>query len=461
MSKKNSHIDISERKLLLRVIDVVVLIFSLWLANRFLGANYFVFNNQRIVVWIITLMVYYLFLATIFEAYDLKVSNNRFLTTRSIVLTTLLTTLIYVFTPILTPSLPSNRLQLVYFFLYITIPVLLWRIIYMSILFTPKYFKYLVVIGHYNDTKKVLNLIKNTGHHDIMEYISNKKIEDQEYPYKNIADFSLDELSENDNISEVLVSLDGFSPSEKISLQKQIVQLFEEGINIKSFEQYYEEVNERIPREYLNHEFYKKINYSKNNSSNLYLFFHRLLDIVSSIIGLTFFTFIVPIVFLGNLIANRGALLYTQNRVGKRGEVFKIYKFRTMVSNAEKDGAVWAQKNDARITPFGKFLRNTRLDEIPQFFNVLKGEMSLIGPRPERPEFVEKLEKQIPFYAIRHAVRPGLTGWAQVNYSYASSIEDQEIKLRYDLYYIKERGVFIDFKILMKTINTVLFFKGQ
>lgn len=132
-----------------------------------------------------------------------------------------------------------------------------------------------------------------------------------------------------------------------------------------------------------------------------------------------------------------------------------------MVMSAEKNGAQWAVKNDARITKFGKFLRKTRIDEIPQFWNVLKGDMSLIGPRPERPEFVSELEKQIPLYAIRHVIKPGLTGWAQVMYPYASSIEEQKKKLRYDLYYIKKRGLFMDFKIVIKTMNTVLYFKGQ
>ena len=132
-----------------------------------------------------------------------------------------------------------------------------------------------------------------------------------------------------------------------------------------------------------------------------------------------------------------------------------------MVENAETNGAVWAVKNDNRITAFGKFLRNTRLDEFPQFYNILKGDMSIIGPRPERPEFVKDLENKIPFYAIRNVVRPGLTGWAQVNYPYANTVEEQEIKLRYDLYYIKERSAFMDFKILIKTITTVLFYRGQ
>ena len=132
-----------------------------------------------------------------------------------------------------------------------------------------------------------------------------------------------------------------------------------------------------------------------------------------------------------------------------------------MVSNAEVDGAVWADKDDNRITSFGKFLRKTRLDEMPQFFNILRGEMSLIGPRPERPEFVEDLEKEVPFYAIRHVIKPGLTGWAQVMYPYASTLEEQQTKLHYDLYYIKERSLLLDFRILIKTISTVLYFKGN
>jgi len=193
----------------------------------------------------------------------------------------------------------------------------------------------------------------------------------------------------------------------------------------------------------------------------MYLVFFRIADVFISIIGLILFVVLAPFILIGNILGNQGPTFYTQKRVGKKGEIFKIYKLRSMKKNAEKDGAVWAKKNDVRITSFGKVLRNTRLDEIPQFFNILKGEMSLIGPRPERPEFVESLEKEIPFYAIRHVIRPGLTGWAQVNYNYANSIEEQEEKLRYDLYYIKERNTFLDFKIFIKTISTVLFFKGQ
>jgi lipopolysaccharide/colanic/teichoic acid biosynthesis glycosyltransferase len=170
---------------------------------------------------------------------------------------------------------------------------------------------------------------------------------------------------------------------------------------------------------------------------------------------------LLPVILIGNLIGNRGNLFYTQKRVGKNGVVFDILKFRTMVRNAEKQGAVFTTTNDSRITPFGKFLRKTRIDEFPQFINILKGDMGVIGPRPERPVFVEKIAEVMPFYETRHVIKPGLTGWAQVNYSYGDSIEDSLVKLQYDLYYIKHRSIFLDINIIVKTFSTVLFYRGQ
>jgi lipopolysaccharide/colanic/teichoic acid biosynthesis glycosyltransferase len=132
-----------------------------------------------------------------------------------------------------------------------------------------------------------------------------------------------------------------------------------------------------------------------------------------------------------------------------------------MIKNAEKNGAVFSTKNDKRITTFGKFLRKSRLDEFPQFINILKGDMAVIGPRPERPVFVREIADIMPFYETRHVIKPGLTGWAQVNYSYGATIEDSLIKLQYDLYYIKHRSIFIDINIIIKTLSTVVFYRGQ
>ena len=156
-----------------------------------------------------------------------------------------------------------------------------------------------------------------------------------------------------------------------------------------------------------------------------------------------------------------GPVLYKQTRVGLNGKEFSIYKFRSMTQNAEKDGkAVWAQKNDARVTRVGAFIRNTRLDELPQLYNVLRGDMSFVGPRPERPQFVDELKEQIPFYDARHKVKPGLMGWAQLKYPYGASVDDARNKLKYDLYYVKNHSFFLDVLIVIQTVEVVLLGKG-
>ena len=166
-------------------------------------------------------------------------------------------------------------------------------------------------------------------------------------------------------------------------------------------------------------------------------------------------------VLLGNLAGNRGPLLYRQARVGKGGSTFQILKFRSMLENAEEDGAVWALPRDPRITKVGAFIRKTRIDELPQLLSVLKGEMSLVGPRPERPSFVAQLKEQIPFYDVRHSVKPGVTGWAQVRYTYGASLEDARRKHQFDLYYVKNNSLFLDLLVLIETVSVVLFREGQ
>ena len=161
-------------------------------------------------------------------------------------------------------------------------------------------------------------------------------------------------------------------------------------------------------------------------------------------------------------IESPGTVFYQQERVGKNGKPFRVIKFRSMRADAEKDGqAIWAQTNDARVTRVGGVIRKIRVDEIPQFWNIIKGEMSFVGPRPERPVFVEQLAEEIPFYEQRHLVAPGLTGWAQVNYPYGASVEDAKQKLQYDLYYIKNQSLLLDALIVSETIKTILFGRGR
>ena len=189
--------------------------------------------------------------------------------------------------------------------------------------------------------------------------------------------------------------------------------------------------------------------------------FKRFFDLVFSIFGILATLPLMPLIALTIKVTSRGPVFFRQRRVGYADKPFFIYKFRTMKNDAEKTtGAVWAQENDPRIAKGREILRKTRLDEIPQLFNVIKGDMSFVGPRPERQEFVEKLEKTIPYYTNRHCVKPGITGWAQVKYPYGASEEDALEKLRYDLFYIKNYTPSLDFLIILETIKVVLFGRG-
>jgi sugar transferase (PEP-CTERM system associated) len=197
------------------------------------------------------------------------------------------------------------------------------------------------------------------------------------------------------------------------------------------------------------------------HASRYHLAYKRGASILVSIVGLLLCLPLLPFIILAIKLTSPGPALYRQKRVGREGVVFYCYKFRTMRADAEADtGATWASDDDPRITRVGKFLRMSRLDEIPQLWNVLKGDMSLVGPRPERPEFTEHLSQAIPYYHLRHTIRPGITGWAQIRYKYASSLEDAREKLRYDLFYIKNMSIGLDLLVFFQTIKVILFSQG-
>ena len=187
----------------------------------------------------------------------------------------------------------------------------------------------------------------------------------------------------------------------------------------------------------------------------------RIVSITIASLGLIFALPLIPLVALAVRLSSPGPIIFRQQRVGLRGETFNVFKFRTMRADAEaKTGAVWATKTDPRVTKVGAFLRKTRLDEIPQLWNVLRGDMGFVGPRPERPEFVKWLSEQIPYYNLRHIVRPGLTGWAQVRYQYGATLEETKQKLEFDLYYIKHMSVSLDLMIVFETVKTIVLRKG-
>ena len=189
----------------------------------------------------------------------------------------------------------------------------------------------------------------------------------------------------------------------------------------------------------------------------------RLMDLLAAAVGLLLLSLALPLVILGNLIGNRGSLFYGQLRVGKDGHIFKMWKFRTMTAAGVKstDLPAWTEEDDPRVTPFGRLLRKSHLDELPQAVNLCYGELSLVGPRPEQPHYVDQLERVIPFYQLRHVVKPGLTGWAQVNNGYSSTEEGALRKLQYDFQYMRRQNIGFDLLVLWRTIRSISRFSGR
>jgi exopolysaccharide biosynthesis polyprenyl glycosylphosphotransferase len=240
---------------------------------------------------------------------------------------------------------------------------------------------------------------------------------------------------------------------------EQLLAVKSRGVLIQDATEVYEAITGKVPLESIRLGW---LLFSPSFSDfRFVLIYNRLASVLVSVIGLLLSLPLIPFIALAIKLSSRGPILYRQERVGREGTVFNCYKFRTMRADAEADtGATWAADDDPRITRVGSFLRTSRLDEIPQLWNVLVGEMSVVGPRPERPEFVEWLSREIPHYNVRHIIRPGITGWAQVRYRYGSSIEDAKEKLRYDLFYVKNISPGFDLLILFYTIKIILLGRG-
>lgn len=457
------HFEISERKLLLRLFDMLGVLICLSLVGIVLKFDYFRIDSEQW-IWTLVLLVYLNLFASIFELYDLQKADRFDSVFKNILLTSSLTVLFFMLTPLLTPSLPENRLQILFFFLSICIPLLIWRSLYISLISSPRFYKRVVVVGDSFDIKLIAESLQKTDpNYVVVGYVNTDPRLKTSLDKEKLLRFEVGELQQairQHHVNEVVVA-SAYQKGLMLSLYNELNALLKKGFPIKDYTQVYEEKTMRIPVQNVDKDFYRYFPFSRSNQNKAYRFVFRFFDILVSIIGIIFGILISPFILIGNALGNRGKLFYKQDRVGKFGKVFRIVKLRTMTWDAEKNGPQYASQDDYRITKFGRFLRRTRLDEIPQFYNVLKGDMSMIGPRPERPVFVKDLSEKIPFYETRHIIKPGLTGWAQVMANYGNCYDDSLEKLQYDLYYIKHRGIFLDLNILLKTLSTVIFFRGQ
>jgi len=234
----------------------------------------------------------------------------------------------------------------------------------------------------------------------------------------------------------------------------QAATLHQEGVRIRTLSLFYEEWLGKLPVSEL--ERVSLLFDIGEVHRSRYGRVKRLMDVAIGLVLLPVLGLAVPFVALGDLVANRGRLFYSQERVGKNGELFRIYKFRTMRATPEGTPNEWTSEHDPRITPFGRILRLTHVDELPQVVNILKGDLSMVGPRPEQPQYVDELRQKLPFYDVRHLVRPGLTGWAQVKYGYAGDERDALEKLQFEFYYLRRQSLGLDVRIIGRTLRSVV-----
>jgi len=342
----------------------------------------------------------------------------------------------------------------------ICIGIFFWRFLYNYVLDKQMFTQPVLIIGTGKMAADIA--VHITGRHDSGYQIAGFVGEGNPACsiFKDIPFFvkpeGLLDLCHRQKVQKVVVALDDRRGTTPI---KELLSCKLDGVNVEDGFGFYEEITGKIIVEKVNPawlifaEGFKK--------GRISAFCKRAVDIFFSFIGLIVSFPVTVIAALIIKFESPGGIFYFQERVGGKGKVFNVIKFRSMGTDAEKDGPVWAMKNDMRVTRFGAFIRKVRIDEIPQMWNVLKGEMSFVGPRPERLIFVEQLNKKIPYYSLRHSVKPGITGWAQICYPYGASEEDALRKLEYDLYYIKNMTFQMDLWIIFQTIKTVLFRKGS
>jgi exopolysaccharide biosynthesis polyprenyl glycosylphosphotransferase len=339
-----------------------------------------------------------------------------------------------------------------------------WRLLYIRVFTAPQFMRRVLLFG---GGKSGTVLLHSFNQLDPKPFYMIGIIDDdpqkmgQEikgYPVLGNGAELLDLIRER-QISDIIVAITGEIQGRSF---QALLDAQEMGVDIIRMPVAYEDLNHRVPIRILEADWILRSFVDETGVSGVYHLGKRILDIIGALIGIGLLLLLLPCVSLATLLDSGWPIFYLQTRLGRSGKPYKIIKFRTMRQDAEQDGEPqWASENDERITRVGRVLRKTHIDEVPQFINVLRGEMSLVGPRSERPKLVEQLQEEVPFYRARLLVKPGLTGWAQVNYGYPETIEGTIDKLEYDLYYIKHRSLLLDLRIIFRTPDVILGLRGK
>jgi len=449
---------ISKRKILLLFGDLVIIFVSLNFAYAVrLGMGFDIGEfNKNIFLWIF-LSVIYVFSFYVFDLYNIRMSIFRsrsfFLFSGSLSLVFLVVMgCFYIF------PFHIGRGIFILSFGFTAVMVFIWRSVYSSLSNLAFEKRRVLLIGSGYEEQMIQSLIKNNPDYEITGVISD------DLPKNNPGFAHLGTLVDMEDVvhkykvDDIVTILE---PTSKDELIHGLVGCKMEGISIYDLPTFYENLMGKLPVLHMKEKWFFYSTGFDRLGDKLYKRVKRIIDILVSfsvlVVSIPFSFLIVLFIKLDS----KGPVFYIQRRLGEKQKSYRLIKFRTMVENAEKQEPQWASENDDRITRVGKILRKTRLDELPQLINILKGEMSIIGPRPEREYFVKKLEKEVPFYSLRFSVKPGLSGWAQVNYRYGASVEDAVEKLMYDLYYIKNMSLYLDSRILLRTIRISLFGMGR
>jgi exopolysaccharide biosynthesis polyprenyl glycosylphosphotransferase len=356
------------------------------------------------------------------------------------------------------------RRPILYFVLTAPPLTLAWRLLYIRIFTSPTFMRRVLLVGAGETGRTILRVVKEINPPPF-RWVG--IVDDDPQKIGTLIE-RLPVFGGNDKLNKTICDQEvtdlivAISGEMRGQMFQALLDAQELGVSITRMPVAYEELLGRVPIRHLEAEWILRSFVDQARTNNFYELAKRLLDVVGGLIGVIILLVSLPFIGLAILLDSGFPVFYRQIRAGRGAQYYKIFKFRTMRQNAEPNGQPqWAEENDRRATRVGKFLRKTHLDELPQFINVLRGEMSLVGPRAERPELVAWFQNHVPFYRARLLVKPGISGWAQVNYGYAATIDETIVKLEYDLYYIKHRNLILDLVILLRTPATVFGFRGR
>lgn len=412
------------------------------------------------VEWFLLILIWFL-LAAACGVYELQVASNLGASLRALLLASCIALLIYLVVYFFSPPGSLPRVMALGQVFSLTMLVGFWRCLYLLLMRAPEFSLKVLVIGAGLSGQRITQVAKGCASlpYSLVGFID----DDPSKRAPSILDLTvlgtseeLVQLCRSYGISELIFAISG---SIRPELFRALLVCQEQGIRITPMSVVYEELTGRVPLgDVSGGNWHVVLPTHHPQTRTLYAFLKRGIDIAVAIVGLTLFVPLLPVLAIAIRLDSQGPIFYRQARVGRGGRIFRLIKLRTMISGAES-GSMRTAADDPRITRVGKLLRTTMLDEAPQFWNVLKGEISFVGPRPEQPELVSALEEEIPFYRLRHAVKPGMAGWALIHQGQIRSFGEALARLEYDLYYIKHQSLWLDILIILRTIWRAMTFR--